>query len=234
MLIIWNLQADTLASQGEQLSSRRAYQQAHRAHSEAAEQYQLAAQATGDTMAAKALLLQRDRQLKCAKEVLQKLERGRSKPVVSSSTATTTTSTTAQGPLSAMTAGLSIANSPGRAYGTLNSHPHQPQASSSHGMPYRQPIVGLQQYNHPAGRLPAGGTNYTPFIPRERIDASTNNMTDSRYSRKSNSPSQSQISSGLPHSAGESAKASSVEESYYLMNTEVSCIALIISRKLAI
>jgi hypothetical protein len=188
-------------------------------------------------MAAKALLLQRDRQLKCAKEVQQKLERGRSKPVVSSSSTATTPTTHA--PLTAMTAGLSISNPVGRPYGTLSSplgHPHQPQASSSHhGMPYRQPIVGLQQYNHPAGRLPPGGaTHHSPFIPRDRIDASNANMADSRYSRKSNSPSQSQISSSLPHSGGESGKTSSVEESYYLMNTEVSCIPLITSRKLAI
>jgi len=164
--------------------------------------------------------LQRDKQLKLANEVQRKLERGRSKPAA---TPLTTTANEHDSP--AMTIASNSAP-PTRAYAGLSS-PHGQPASSSHGLAYRRntgglPITtmtGLQQYNHPAaaGRLVGTGT----FTPRDRIDASTT-MADSRYSRKSNSPSQSQISTSVPRSGGESVKTSSVEESYYLMNTDVS------------
>lgn len=121
----------------------------------------------------------------------------------------------------------SIAPPSSRAYAGLGSPAHYYQPSSgNNGLAYRrnggQPgpsIAGLQQYTA-GGRLgPMPGTQ-AALAPRDRIDAST--MADSRYSRRSNSPSQSQISQGVPHSGAESIKTSSVEESYYLMNTDVS------------
>lgn len=219
------VQADTLASQAEQLSSRRAYQQAHGAHTEAAKQYQLAAHATGDTGAAKALLLQRDKQLKLANEVLRKLERGKSKPAIST---TSTAASSAPGqsnvpgaaPQSIGTGATHGSSYAHRAhYSGIGSPNHINHGGNAGQPPHRRngqamPSLSLQQ-NHYGNstRIGAGA-----FMPRDRIDAST--MADSRYSRKSNSPSQSQISHSIPQS-GESVKTSSVEESYYLMNTDV-------------
>ncbi|KAK9894344.1 hypothetical protein P389DRAFT_197642 [Cystobasidium minutum MCA 4210] len=208
------VKADTFASQGEQLASRRAYQQAHQAHAEAAKQYQLAAQATGDTGAAKALLLQRDKQLKLAGDVLRKLERGKTKPVIQPSSTTNAAShagadmrshsaSTAQKPYTGLSSPVG-AHHQGNAY-RRTLQPQQPITAVSNTLSY-----------NPATRQL--GSNGAFIRDSNRIDASTT-MADSRYSRKSNSPSQSQISHSIPHS-GESAKASSVEESYYLMNTD--------------
>lgn len=183
---------------------------------------------TSDTGAAKALLLQRDKQLKLASEALRKLERGKSKPASTASTPATASAaaTTTSQPSNSSRSQAAASTSAYRPYAGANSpvghHHHGPAYRRTTTMQQQQqrPITSVYQPYNPARMGSNGNGNTGAFIPpRDRIDASST-LADSRYSRKSNSPSQSQISQSIPMS-GESAKTSSVEESYYLMNTDV-------------
>jgi hypothetical protein len=224
--MLYDSQADTLASQGEQLSSRRAYQQALGAHTEAAKEYQHAAQATGDTAAAKALLLQRDIQLKLASEVQRKLERGRTtKPAVIVNVepnARLSSATKAPGSYPSSyqdTVPLEAAESAANYRYNGSTMRNAAARNSGRTTTVIQPITTSLQHHlqNANSRINAGLVT----APRDRIDSST--LAESRYSRKSNSPTQSQISHSIPNHSGESARVgSSVEESYYLMKHDVS------------
>lgn len=181
------VKADTYAAQAEQLASRKAYSQAVIAHQEAARNFQLAAVATSETSAAKALLLQRDAQLRFAGEAQKKLsERG------SSASAATRTNGAR--------------------------HPPNHAARERERMPALRAMPGsMVMPQNPAPQRLA--MNLSSYNPRDRVDMSM--MSDSRVSRKSTSPTASQISSIMPHSANDSGKSSSVEESYYLLKNDV-------------
>jgi len=174
------VQADTLASQGESLTEKRAFQQALTAHNEAARNYQLAAQATLDTGAAKVLLLQRDKQLRLAATVSRKLQER----------------------------------------STIPSHNEKKSsASNSNSQSRESPAKRLPlQYANRSPQIPVpAGTSYSP---RDRlVDASM--MADSRYSRRSSSPSASIMSSAHPPSGESGRTIGSAEESFYLMRNEV-------------
>lgn len=178
------IKADTFAAQAEQLSSRKAYSQAVIAHQEAARNFQLAAVATSDTSAAKALLLQRDAQLKLAGEVQKKLS-----------------------------SGSSSSNNHARHVAPVKSARDKERMLPKRAMP------GSMVLSHQSPQVPQRlSMGLSSYSPRDRIDASM--MSDSRVSRKSTSPSASQISTVNPHS-GDSGKSSSVEESYYLLKNDV-------------
>lgn len=233
------VQADQLAAQGEQLASRRAFQQAVTAHTASARQYQAAAQAISDLGAAKALLLQRDRQLKLAADSQRKL----------TSSAGTVTAKGAQltrrddhgaasgrpisvvagraGPSGLPTQGGAAVSIPARRQPGVPSSPSSP-ASNVHAL-----SSTASGYNG----LYRQTTSYVPPSRSviDRIDSSVATMADSRYSRQpgvlhtgfgNSSPSASTISSSTyapsrgTNSSDESGKASGVEESYYLMRND--------------
>lgn len=202
------MRADTLASQGEQLASRKAYQQAYTAHTEAARNYQVAAQATSDTTAAKALLMQRDKQLRLAGEVKRKLE--------------SKGSSAQRGmPQQAPTTGYAVKDRERDLYARRVQHQAAGGATGS---------VASNPYGtgfSPSHRMGSSSVYASHYTPRERLpDTSSSTMADSRISRKSSSPSASQISSSVaPYSSsGDSSRRppDSVEESYYLLRNEVS------------
>ena len=184
-----------LAAQGEQLSSRKAYQQAMTAHGEAAKNYQIAAQATSDKTAAKALLLQRDKQLKLASEVQRKLH---------------TRNTSASKPVPTHTSAVARERELGTSRRSTSSMPN-PSVTTQYAMP-PSPATPLHRFT----------SSTSMYNPRGKVDASM--MAESHYSRRSNSPSASQISSAVPAS-GDSGRTGGVEESYYLLNNDVGAIA---------
>lgn len=191
-----------MAAKGEQLTARRAYQQGLDAHTEAAKQFQIAAQATSDITAAKALLLQRDQQLKLVQEVQRKVDRGKDHAARSSAP-----TPQRYGP----------PGSP-RSRETVTA---RQQSQPLHGANPIERLPGAAKYAA-AGNVARQSSLTQSYAPRERVEASM--MADSRYSRRSNSPSQSMMSTATPYhgSSAQGSGSSGVEESYYLLRSEVS------------
>lgn len=234
------VQADQLAAQGEQLASRRAYQQAVTAHTASARQYQAAAQAIADLGAAKALLLQRDRQLKLAADCQRKL-------TSTAGPATTRGAPSARrddqilgsgrGPVNVVAgrAGATGLASRGATPGpSARGQPGGPASPSSPGAAHASTSTSTAAAYNGSYRQTA---SYAPPSRSvvDRIDASVATMADSRYSRHlgaahagfgNGSPTASTISSSTyapsrgTNSGDESGKASGVEESYYLMRND--------------